>query len=65
MIDDRLRLRLLNEIERQPDRHLAARTAVNVAVLVAMRSLGPGATSVFLRDSADRIEHDYIARVLQ
>ena len=64
-INGRLYLRLMSEINRHHDHHEAARTAINVAILCALRSVGEAQTADFLRDAADYLEAHAIAEVMQ
>lgn len=64
MIDKALQRRLLAEVKRHPDPHLAARTLVNVAVFSCLNSLGPVTTVDFLRDAADDLERYAFAGVV-
>jgi len=64
-INKSLKRRLLAEIERHHDHHEAARTVVNLAVLMSLRSIGTVATADFLRDAADDLERHGIAEVMQ
>lgn len=64
MIDKTLQRRLLAEVKRHNDPHLAARTAINVAVYASLNSIGPVATVDFLRDAADDLERFAFAGVV-
>lgn len=65
-VDQSLHRRLTAAIERHPDHHEAARTAIHAAVLAALRSVGPVQTADFLRDAADTLErHELVGLVLQ
>lgn len=64
-VDTRLHLRLMAEINRHHNHHEAARTAVHVAVLTMLRSVGEVQTADFLRDAADYLEAQAIAEVMQ
>ena len=61
----RLKRRMMAEIDRHADHHEAARTAINLAILCALRSVGPVQTADFLRDAADYLEHETIQAVMQ
>ena len=64
-INSRLHMRMMAEINRHHDHHEAARTAINVAILCALRSVGEAQTADFLRDTADYLEAHAIAEVMQ
>lgn len=64
-VDTRLHLLLMAEINRHHDRHEAARTSINVAILCALRSVGAVQTADFLRDAADCLEAQAFAEVMQ
>ena len=64
-VNTRLHRRLMAEINRHHDHHEAARTAVYVAVLTMLRSVGEVQTADFLRDTADYLERHAVAEMLQ
>lgn len=64
-VNTRLHRQLMVVINRHHDHHEAARTAINVAILCALRSVGQAQTADFLRDTADYLEAHAIAEVMQ
>lgn len=65
-VDQSLHRRLSAAIERHPDHHEVARTAIHAAVLAALRSIGPVQTADVFRDAADALErHELVGLRLQ